>query len=100
MSAKPTPMTLAAARVLCKQHAKLTNTDADDCWAIYHRSFVEDAEKALEAAGAPGLYEVVVKLLQASDQAPDALAFSECVDAFIEEARAAIARATGRGEVA
>jgi hypothetical protein len=54
-AAKHTPMVVAAARALCRQHAAVCNVDADDLWNMDSETFKEDAQKALDAAGAPEL---------------------------------------------
>ena len=55
MSAKHTPMVVAAARVLAQRAAAQCNVDAEDNWKVYGEDYLQEAEAALNAAGAPEL---------------------------------------------
>ena len=70
--------------------------------AFFMLECVHDDTESPQAIGdarlmksSPELLSVVEKFVDAASTSPDALAFSLMCDTFIEEARAAIAKATG-----
>jgi hypothetical protein len=96
MSAKHTPMVVAAARVLAQRAAAQCNVDAEDNWKVYGEDYLREAEAALNAAGAP-------ELLEALQQAKAEIEWWQdehgcCAGASTEalaQIDAAIAKATG-----
>lgn len=95
MSAAHTPMALAAGRALADRAAVHCSINADDNWKVYGEDFIEDAEFALNAAGAPELLDIAKRIdalltgqrWNPEGDAPEAL--------LLRDARAAIKKATG-----
>jgi hypothetical protein len=56
-------MVVAAARALCSQYAITCNVDKDDAWKVYGSDFLQDAEAALKACGAPELLDALRDLV-------------------------------------
>lgn len=81
------PMAVKAAKQLCKSYSDSCGIDADDAWHIYGDEFIKDAQEMLDACGA-------TDLLKALQNFPGFLCGTATGDIWIEDMRAAIAKAT------
>jgi hypothetical protein len=90
---KHTPMVVAAARALCKRGAEQCNVDFEDSWKVYGEDYLNDAQAALDAAGAPDLLDAL-RLAHAELHAMRAaVGPGVLTDKAIAAARAAFAKA-------
>lgn len=96
MSAKHTPMVVAAAREICRLSAEACGIDNEDSWKIHGDGFLNEAEQVLQACGAPELLEAA-QAIEFALRMPGVSA-AEVLDEnspIREGLRAAIAKAGG-----
>ena len=85
------PMVVAAARVLCKRSAEQCNVDAHDNWKVYGDDYLADAAAALDAAAAPDLLAVCLRLAESASYWSE----YDVPLGIVADLQAAIAKATG-----
>jgi len=93
-----TPMYVTAAKVLCQRCTELCDVDFEDSWKQYGDHYLLDAQAMLDAiAAAPDLLEALREIT--SDYADrfdlDDPSTNPGIKSSIEQARAAIVKATG-----
>jgi hypothetical protein len=88
-----TPMVVAAARALAKQHAEACGTNAADVWTFYAEDFKAEAKAVLEGAGVPDLLAALKALVQQVERGDFDHIGADHPDSAVGAARAAIAKA-------